>query len=793
MSVLNGSRGLEAAVFAAAGDESPMLAAAPARQEVPSFADIRLPEFTTCSAAQQFQPSPHAFPAGHLGWGQCQQWPPFPMAELTPPLTPRQVSAPASPGSDALRHTAKQDGETRLELLTEKLHRLCEQVHAQEDRQLVTDRRMVRVDSLLQALTEEHEVQSSRLRQLGYSQGALADSSPTSACGETAARLQALEKGQRAVAAGVQRAMQLALKSEEAQRTLHDRLDEAAGRAVHEASESNERIERIGRLMGELQEGRELTDRRVGNLMEKEDAREQLEQRMSRFLEREEMVGEQQLDPRIAKHEEALEQLERCVKGLAHKEALERLERRVEGLAQKEQPTGHQSLEGRLAKHEASQKRLEQRMKEVSADGIDSRIAHLESSLADQGKQLKEMDNALGELQSAAAAEALFGGGCLEERAEDFGSLGADRVEANDQDKADGRLEELSSLLTSQAEAISSLQQQVDGLAIAKLRQQVEELQDGIKRSVTPRPQEPEAEAAPAAMAVGAVAKKLGRAGEDWAAALQVLESQVNSGIADVRRRMDDMEELLDENVLSQIRQVIQQLPDTSGKLERLGKQCAECLCKTESHEVRLDLTRTSLDTQDQRLQALSERLERTLVRGNMGCLTGFEKSETLPRLDPWKPLLDAPALEADKIMKRGQRTLPTNVLPAGQSDLSKTSQKLDDICAKLKISSLEEAPPMSRESGLGAVMSKSASQTSLARQAQAKAADAAPPALEDQEVAAADAPPETAETSSARRSYSCAGREALEAAGMGSDEPWFPLSQASSPERGNISDFTGC
>lgn len=56
-------------------------------------------------------------------------------------------------------------------------------------------------------------------------------------------------------------------------------------------------------------------------------------------------------------------------------------------------------------------------------------------------------------------------------------------------------------------------------------------------------------------------------------------------------------------------------LPEINNKLELLGRQAAECSAKTEAFEVRLDLTRTNLDTQEQRLQALSFRFEKTQRR----------------------------------------------------------------------------------------------------------------------------------------------------------------------------------
>jgi len=76
---------------------------------------------------------------------------------------------------------------------------------------------------------------------------------------------------------------------------------------------------------------------------------------------------------------------------------------------------------------------------------------------------------------------------------------------------------------------------------------------------------------------------------------------------------MDTLQELVDERVLVQLWQVGQQLREATGRLERLTTQSQECLSKAEAQEVRLDVTRASFETLEQRMQAISARVERAL------------------------------------------------------------------------------------------------------------------------------------------------------------------------------------
>ena len=70
-----------------------------------------------------------------------------------------------------------------------------------------------------------------------------------------AARLVALERGQSAVAAGAQRAMQLAMKAGEAHEAMSDRHDELHGRTSHELTELREQLEKLEQVMKEQQAG----------------------------------------------------------------------------------------------------------------------------------------------------------------------------------------------------------------------------------------------------------------------------------------------------------------------------------------------------------------------------------------------------------------------------------------------------------------------------------------------------------------------------------------------------------
>merc|ERR1719350_941002 len=74
---------------------------------------------------------------------------------------------------------------------------------------------------------------------------------------------------------------------------------------------------------------------------------------------------------------------------------------------------------------------------------------------------------------------------------------------------------------------------------------------------------------------------------------------------------MDSLQEVLDARVLLQLWEVGRQLPEASGRVDRLCAQCQECFSKVEAHEVRLRTMCTNFESQDSRLKTLSDRIER--------------------------------------------------------------------------------------------------------------------------------------------------------------------------------------
>ncbi|CAK9102923.1 unnamed protein product, partial [Durusdinium trenchii] len=142
---------------------------------------------------------------------------------------PLTVSIPASPGS---WRPPSEDSDARLELVGESLQRLSSQVRRQEDLQLAQHQQMVRFQSTLQDLED---------RSSGLGPSALA-------------RLQAMERKQSAMAAGAQRAMQLAMKAAEAQQTLSDRQDEMHGRSIHELRLWSARVEQLEQELHHLKD-----------------------------------------------------------------------------------------------------------------------------------------------------------------------------------------------------------------------------------------------------------------------------------------------------------------------------------------------------------------------------------------------------------------------------------------------------------------------------------------------------------------------------------------------------------
>ncbi|CAE7699633.1 unnamed protein product, partial [Symbiodinium sp. CCMP2456] len=411
-----------------------------------------------------------------------------------------------------------------------------------------------------------------------------------------------------ALAAGAQRALRLALKTAEAQKVFCESQNEAHGRCVHEAAQSTTRLQALERSLVEVEE-------RLGKVA-------------------------------------AGTQLSGFSGRLAHNEAAQkRLEQRMKQFEAEE-------LEGRFSKLEAVTKELKTQLQELEprgkeakqAEDVQSRLAMLEASMSDHGRQLrgcqsladesarqlKDLDTAMAELQGAAVAEALFGGSAAPEDDAPVKSDSGPAMEA----------------LASQ---LARLEEQLGAAKLPELRREMEDLRSGL------RAPEPEAEAP---IVEGVKVEPAAKA------------------ILELRGRLEDLAEIVDERNLSQTRQVASLVPELKAHVERLGKQCAQCSAKTEAFEVRLDLTRTNLDTQEQRLQALSERVEKGLVRSCLpppgsgaSCAAAGEK---LSLFNKPKHVHFAPPSCGDQL----PTLLPKEPFFSMQS--AKVSQKLDELCAKL-------------------------------------------------------------------------------------------------------------
>eukprot|EP00439_Symbiodinium_sp_Y106_P025723 s4579_g3.t1 len=468
---------------------------------------------------------------------------PISLRSLHSPL-PSQFSVPPSPASYG-QCAPSEDSEIRLELFSESLQRLSREVRRHEDQQLAQQRHMVRLESTLQGLQEDQEVRTSR---------APVDAPAVHLL--CSGRLHAIERSQAALAAGAQRALRLALKTAEAQKSFCETQDEAHGRCVHETAQSSTRLQALERAVVEVEErlakaaaGTELSGFSA-RLAHNEAAQKRLEQRMKQF-EAEELEG------RFSKLEAVT------------KELRTQLQEQAPGGRDAKQA---EDIQNHLAKLEA--------LASISDQGRQLRGCQ---SLADENaKQLKDLDTAMAELQGAAVAEALFGGSAAPEDDAPVKSDSGAEIEA----------------LSSQ---LARLEEQLGAARLPELRREMEDLRSGL------RAPEPEAEAP---IVEGVKVEPAAKA------------------ILELRGRLEDLAEIVDERNLSQMRQVASLVPELKAHVERFGKQCAQCSAKTEAFEVRLDLTRTNLDTQEQRLQALSERVEKGLVRS---CLPPPGASRAVP------------------------------------------------------------------------------------------------------------------------------------------------------------------
>jgi len=496
---------------------------------------------------------------------------------LMPQLT---VSIPASPGSF---RPPSEDSDARFELFSESLQRLSYQVQRQEDRQLAQHQQMVRFEGTLQSLHEDREA-------LGFS--------------TSVARLQTLEKGQTAVAAGAQRAMQLAMKAAEAQQTMSDRQDELHGRSSHELSLCTGRVEKLEQELQQLQDQlAKLSNQKESPLGQRLDqheaAQKRLEQRMKNYE-----AEDQNLAGRCSKLEKQSEVVDRRIHSL-------------------EDSPEEQKLTIYEFKAE-SQERCQQlqALMEKNLEDFELRLKGINTLVAKHNQKMEAIDVAVGELQ-ASAADMLFEGCLPENQATSHGKLCPEG--------------DVSASVAKMEEQISCLQEQIQAV-LTKL-------------------QEPEK------------------------------AESCTEGLQELRRRLDDLSELLDEQRLTQLRHFSMALPEINAKLEMLGRQAAECCAKTEAFEVRLDLTRTNVDTQEQRLQALSSRFEK--VRREPGLdeklLTTREESE----LKPQKQHFDIKALARKHVEMKDTKMSTCEV--AKLSDATKVLQKVEGLA---KPKSVKETLP---------------------------------------------------------------------------------------------------
>ncbi|CAJ1384387.1 unnamed protein product [Effrenium voratum] len=515
-------------------------------------------------------------------------------------------TVPPSPGS-----FASEDSD-RLDLFTESLQRLSHQVRQQEDRQLAYHHQMVRIQGTLQSLQEDRE---------------------TSFGGASAARLQTLERGQAAVAAGAQRAMQLALKAAEAQQAMCEQQDELQGRCSFEGRRGKEQLELLERRFTQLEEELDKVkpqSQQLARMDQHEASQRRSEQRLERALE--------ELDSRIAQEVKDCSQRVTRLETLAREEssiqACERIERQM--AAHEEAGRVHKERLARLeAMLEAQKKELEAHECIQPEPNMQSqeRLGLLEETVRKHGQQLEATDVALADLQTMAGESLL--GGCLE---------------GDGEGSEDLAFEGLAMRAKMQQEAISRLEEQM--------------------QRFLPKTQDK----------------------EDVEAKSEEVHDKPNTGVAELRRRVEDLQEVLDEQRLTQLRQMATSLPELGAQMQRLGMQHAEVAAKTESFEVRLDLTRTNLETQEQRLQSLGERVDRALDRQGPGKRDWMRESAgeggapiLLERQNKMKSLKQ---VHFDAVLpKEMDVSFEPKIAPATKlsTDAAKVLQKVEDLAKEAK------------------------------------------------------------------------------------------------------------
>jgi len=87
--------------------------------------------------------------------------------------------------------------------------------------------------------------------------------------------------------------------------------------------------------------------------------------------------------------------------------------------------------------------------------------------------------------------------------------------------------------------------------------------------------------------------------------ALQVLDARMEQGFAKLQRHIDRLQDAIDREA---VRAVGSQLPEAIRRIDGLAEQCRELESKETELEVRLDMTRTCMEGQEQQLQMLATR-----------------------------------------------------------------------------------------------------------------------------------------------------------------------------------------
>eukprot|EP00913_Durusdinium_trenchii_P005602 g5221.t1 len=189
-----------------------------------------------------------------------------------------------------------------------------------------------------------------------------------------------MERKQSAMAAGAQRAMQLAMKAAEAQQTLSDRQDEMHGRSIHELRLWSARVEQLEQELHHLKdEVEKLSKPKVespwaSRVDQQEATLKRLEQRI-KHLEAEDWHNPVS---------ELKKQIEACSKGLDSQISTQA---RAEESVQEQQ----QQLEKTKEERESTWLAFDQ-------------TTELVSLIANHDKKLEAFDVAVGELQASAAA-----------------------------------------------------------------------------------------------------------------------------------------------------------------------------------------------------------------------------------------------------------------------------------------------------------------------------------------------------------------------------------------------------